>query len=554
MKSRISFFNKGLFRKDVTRFAPLWALYTVALLLVFFSGGRAPGAYGKFMGDSIAAFGVVNLLYAALAAQLLFGDLFQARLCNALHAMPMRRETRFFTHVLAGLSFSFVPNLVAALISLLFLGEFWFLAPMWLLGVTLSYLTFFGIAVFCVMCTGSRFAMTAVYAIVNFGTWVAYWFAQTIYLPMMWGVQLDEMLFAWFSPAYCIAGQQFVRFTSYRFDYFFDRVYEFVGYGDGWLYLSIVGALGLAFFGAALVLYRRRALETAGDFISVRWLRPVFLLTYTLCAGAFLAMFGDIFNDAYLIFLIIGLICGFFTGYMLLDRTIRVFQKQRFIQLAILLVTIALSVWTVKIDLFGFVRWVPEADRVESIQVENGGEVLLITDPEDIEIVLSAHRAFVDGDDRSSGQYVNIWLRYTLRSGREVTRQYAVLSLDPELAVLKKQIFSSPEAVFNLTGTWEDYKESVYSISYEDNYGKVTEFRAEEQIDQLLEALYADCEAGTLAQGWAFHSDAATKYVEQLTIRSDPQAAASSSKNLYITVYGDAQNIQIALSALLAGK
>lgn len=554
MKSRTSFFNKALFRKDITRFAPLWALYTVGLLLVLLSGGRAPGAYGKFLGDSIAAFGVVNLLYAGIAAQLLFGDLFQARLCNALHAMPMRRETRFVTHTLAGLSFSFVPNLLAALISLLFLDEFWFLAPMWLLGVTLSYLTFFGIAVFCVMCTGSRFAMTAVYAIVNFGAWVAYWFSETIYLPMMWGVKLDELIFAWFSPAYCIAGQKFVQFTSYRFDLYFDRVYEFQGFGDGWLYLSIVTGLGLVFLGIALVLYRRRSLETAGDFMSVKWLRPVFLLTYTLSMGAFLAMFGSIFNDVYLIFLIIGIICGFFTGYMLLDRTIRVFRKRRFVQLAILLAAIALSVWSVKIDLFGIVRWVPEADRVESIQVENGGENLLLTEPEDIEIVLAAHRAFVDGDDHASGQYVNIWLRYTLKSGREVTRKYAVLSHDPDLTALKKKIFSSPEAVFNLIGSWADFKEGVYSISFEDNYGKVTEFHAEEQIDQLLEALYADCEAGALAQGWAFHSDAATKYVEQLTIRSDPEASGSSAKTLYITIYGDAQNVKVALSALLAGK
>lgn len=555
MKSRISFFNKTLFKKDITRFAPLWALYTVGLLLVLLSGGRAPGAYGKFLGDSIAAFGVVNLLYAALAAQLLFGDLFQARLCNALHAMPMRRETRFFTHTLAGLSFSVLPNLLAALISLAFLGEFWFLSPMWLLGVTLSYLTFFGIAAFCVMCTGSRFAMITVYTILNFGAWVAYWFAETIYLPMMWGVRLDEMLFTRFSPAVCIATQQFVRFNSYRLDYYYlNRVYEFLGYGDGWLYLSIVTVLGLAFLGLALVLYRRRALETAGDFMSVRWLRPVFLLTYTLSAGAFLAMFGSVFNDVYLIFLIIGIICGFFTGYMLLDRTIRVFRKGRILQLVILLAAIALSVLAVKIDLFGIVRWVPEADRVESIQVENGGDLLLITDPEEMDIVLSAHRSFVDGNDQASGQYVNIRLCYTLKSGRTVRRHYAVLSTDPNLVAMKKKIFSTPEAVFNLTGSWEDFKEGVYSISYEDKYGKVTEFRAKEQLDHLLEALYADCEAGTLAQGWAFHSDAATRTVEQLVIRSDPEVSGSSSKTLYITIYGDAKNVKAVLSALLAAK
>ena len=185
MKSRISFFNLTLFKKDITRFAPLWVLYTIGLLLTLFSGGQSYGGFAKFLGDSIGGFGVFNLIYAALAAQLLFGDLFQSRLCNALHAMPMRRETRFCTHLLAGLFFSIAPTLLAAVISLVFLGEYWFLSLMWFLGVSLSYVAFFGIAVFSMLCTGSRFAMAAVYAIINFGSWVAYWFAETIYLPMM---------------------------------------------------------------------------------------------------------------------------------------------------------------------------------------------------------------------------------------------------------------------------------------------------------------------------------------------------------------------------------
>ena len=34
MKSRTSFFNITLFKKDITRFAPLWVLYTVAMSLM----------------------------------------------------------------------------------------------------------------------------------------------------------------------------------------------------------------------------------------------------------------------------------------------------------------------------------------------------------------------------------------------------------------------------------------------------------------------------------------------------------------------------------------
>lgn len=541
MKSRISFFNVGLFKKDITRFTPLWALYTVGLLLTLFSWAWDSSFLGKYLGDSIGPFGVVNLISGFIAAQLLFGDLFQSQLCNAMHAMPMRRETRFFTHLLAGLSFSLVPNLLATLISLAFLGEYWFLAPMWLLGVTLSYLVFFGIGVFSILCTGSRFAATVVYAIVNFGSWVAYWFADTIYLPMMRGVELNDQVFGWFSPVSTIASGEFMNFSIYRYAKY---VYTFTGYGDGWLYLSIAAVIGVALLGCALVLYRRRSLESAGDFMAVRWLRPVFLLTYTLCIGAFLAMFGEIINDVYLIFLFIGIICGFFTGYMLLDRTIRVFRKRRFLQLAILLVAMGLSIFVTKVDLLGVVRWVPEAEKVESVQVEGGGETLLITDPETLDAVLSAHEAFLKEDDEYSGTYANIWLTYTLKSGRVVTRHYAVLSTTPELTTLKKLLFSSPEVVFDLTGNWESYRQGVTCITYENEKGSSVSFYDQEQILSLLDALYADCLAGDLAQSWAFHSETAD-YAGHLTL-------FGSGYPVYITVYSDTENTLNVLSALTA--
>ena len=37
MKSRTSFFNGTVLKKDITRFAPVWALHTVFLLLSIFS-------------------------------------------------------------------------------------------------------------------------------------------------------------------------------------------------------------------------------------------------------------------------------------------------------------------------------------------------------------------------------------------------------------------------------------------------------------------------------------------------------------------------------------
>ena len=110
MKSRTSFFDRTVLKKDITRFAPLWALYLIGGLMIAISSGIS----GDELNEVLGGLGIVSFSYAILVAQLLFGDLFNTRLCNALHAMPLRREGWFFTHVIAGILFSLVPNLLIA--------------------------------------------------------------------------------------------------------------------------------------------------------------------------------------------------------------------------------------------------------------------------------------------------------------------------------------------------------------------------------------------------------------------------------------------------------
>ena len=104
---------------------------------------------------------VVNLIYGGVCANMLFGDLFQSRMCNALHAMPMRRESWFFTHVCAGLLFSLVPNVVTTVFQMVLLGKYFYIAPLWLVVVTGQFLFFFGVGIFAVMCAGNRLGMGA---------------------------------------------------------------------------------------------------------------------------------------------------------------------------------------------------------------------------------------------------------------------------------------------------------------------------------------------------------------------------------------------------------
>lgn len=101
MKSKTSFFNKTVFKKNLTRFAPVMAVYTLCLILgmmMLYQNNEEMGRtfwFASRIAGNLQLMGLVNLLFAPLCAMLLFGDLYNSRMCNALHAMPMRRETLF---------------------------------------------------------------------------------------------------------------------------------------------------------------------------------------------------------------------------------------------------------------------------------------------------------------------------------------------------------------------------------------------------------------------------------------------------------------------------
>ena len=83
MKSRTSFFNPVVLRKNLTRFAPLWVLYAVAevlaLLTLDLDSERIIANDLNYVMGPVAMF---HMVYALITAACLFGDLFDSRLCN----------------------------------------------------------------------------------------------------------------------------------------------------------------------------------------------------------------------------------------------------------------------------------------------------------------------------------------------------------------------------------------------------------------------------------------------------------------------------------------
>ena len=540
MKLRTSFFNWTALKKDITRFAPAWGLYTIFQLLFVLLMWDGEGSAALFMNNAseiMAFMGVLNFVYAALCVLMLFGDLFSPKLCNALHAMPLRREGWFLTHCVAGLSFSIVPNLLGASLAAVLLQEYCYGAFLWLAIACLQFLFFFGIGTFCAMCAGNRLGAMAMYALGNFFSVLVSWLAITFYEPVLYGIELNQSHFARLSPV--------VRFTDSAYiQTHYDNMYSvtvFDGFvPEDWRFLFVAAGVGAVLLALALLIYRKRRLETAGDFISTKPAAPVFLILYTLCVGAVMYFIAEITSESLrYVFLVIGLGIGFFTGCMLLERKVRVFQKKNWLAFGGLVLAFFLSITLTVVDPIGITRYVPEADDVESVQFSPYGNrhylrnEYTLTEQKDIEVILDVHR-YALKNRYIYENYSNVYLVYKLKNGTTVSRVYK-LETTSDAAQALRPYYSSPAYVLgtdNIPRLLENLNilefypsDSQYPYvaigkpdwvnpENKEKYGSDKEpviyategsFNDNEVAAGLINALAQDCKEGNMAQNWDYH-------------------------------------------------
>ena len=499
MKSRTSFFNVAAFKKNLTRFAPAWGLYGLLLLLVLLGNGDlSEQAFADSMRGTILAMAILNFFYALLCAQLIFGDLFSSRMCNALHAMPMRREGWFLTNVASGMLFSLAPNTVIALLCTVFCGEYWMIPLLWLCAVTMQFLFFFGVAVFSTYLVGHRFAMALVYVILNGFSVILYWLVYSIFEPMLYGVTISQDWFLDLCPV--------VKMCNFHYmEIGWENMVSYWRFDDGWGYLGICAGLGILAMALALLCYRKRNLETAGDFAAVKPVGPIFLLLYTICGGACCHGFFSLFvGEENEIFLFLGLAIGFFTGLMLLQRTVRVFKVKNFLGFGAVVLAMIISIVVVRADLLGIVRWMPKVEQIKSVSITTNrisADQLILTEEEDVEKILQIHQYGLENRKASTDgrRDTRVILTYTLRSGAVRQREYYV-NVGTACGDMLRFYFSRPEMVLgDIYGKLDEF--TLQGVELPDGKAFIV---SAEALRALMDAIMADCAGGDLAQDWAF--------------------------------------------------
>ena len=529
MKSRTSSFNRTVFQKDLTRFAPAWGVCLILMLLATIGMADRSAAYYRLQNlrDSITAMSWLNLIYAAAVAQLLFGDLYNSRMCYALHALPLRRECWFGTHIASGIAYSLLPNLVITLLALpiLQLENGWTAVFWWLLASELRYLFFFGVAVLCALLAGNRLGQLALYAIIQFAGLLSYWMVSMIYQPFLHGIQFPEDPFVEICPIANIGVMSDILVIDY--EKVFDNLgllenYHILGVapGNGWSYMAICAAVGVVAMLAALALYRKRKLECTGDFVAFPAMEPVVAVIVTIFVGVFFHLFADVFGmNLRSRMLGAGMVIGFFGCRMLLERTTRVFCKKAFLVCGTIVAIFGLTVLMTYLDPVGITRYVPETEKIESVTISRsfslGSQQGFPYTTSDLDEIEEFRKVHADGIAKisdiqpgsSADELYNCFdfrIEYTLKNGKTVNRFYDI-NPQSEAGIILKDYFTKPECVIGITAdqvkAYAPYVRSVYTST---NYG--TEYNMDAlDIEGMLNAIIADCEAGHMAQISSYH-------------------------------------------------
>ena len=567
MQSKTSFFNPTLFRKNLSRYWPLWGfasfvgfLIPAAVLVQMVQQGDmriAPlvvrEGYYALLGYVVP---IVSLCYAILCAMTVWNYLYNARSVGLMHSLPIRREGLFLTNLLSGLAMMLIPYAVAGVFSTLLFaccGGF----DAWgtlvtILGIIGESLTFFGIATFCAFLTGNLFALPALYFLLNFlaplGDWLCNLFAQ----GFLFGFASQYSG----SVEFLCPVVYLYRNLYYHVEYARDSVTGFettlsvVTLEGGWL-IALYAAAGLVFLGLSYLLYRRRQSERAGDVVAIRAFRPVFRfgvaalcallggrLLYALLWESFQS--GDGFAPVPMaIFLMVAGLIGYYGASMLLSKSLRVFRGSAVGALC-LVVACAAFCAGMHFDLFGAERRIPADSEIHQLELYVAGNTYYLS-PEDNAQLLSEARmlqeTLIAQKERIRQDYADytdgissaghepsfcgrIHYTYTLKSGGTVERSYNV-SFTPSRMAEAESYAHALDAFINSAGMrqarlrWGDPDFKVeggwFSAQYTGGFDLGTR-----ECETLLSAIARD--AGNGAWGrYDWFEDGETAYAMDLS-------------------------------------
>lgn len=548
MKSKISFFNKTIFMKNVTLYWPIWGIYTLISLVMqsgvvwlcnnmsYFGNGYSDEEQFRDLMGALHFEGYVVLIAfgALIAGMALYSYLYNSKSANMIHSLPVDRTQLYGTTLISGWAFLIAPLFVTALLTSLFcliytipgIGYVW----LWFLSTTGLAVIAFSIVTICALFTGHIVVLPMYVTAVNLLSWLVYYLVNTVITTFGFGVyelgSNAEFITGVFCPIQC-----FVENLNWVYDYSDTGKLKGVSL-SGEMYLVLYLVLAVVFYVSAYVIYRKRKIEQAGDFLTVNWIKPIFRGVVTVFGAIYGAMIvRSILLDTslgcgMLAFVIIMLVCGvvfYFAADMFIKKSFHVFKKRNWIGCAVASVIVLISFFGMYGMADQYEKDVPNLEDIEYAEIRSGYDIALYG--EQVEAVLEIQKAILEKADyiearlAAGERYYNIvTIRYKQTNGEWIYRRYPLLQEDANLKEIEDKIavLEQDEENYLVTTFGKDYANittfyggnlKAYFIDPEnrnDAAGVIPEPMYETrklnevQAKEMYYAILADIKAGTL--------------------------------------------------------
>lgn len=566
MKSKTSFFNKTVFFSLYKRFWPIFAAYLGIWLITLpislqntlryaveryqYQVSPAPTinlaieASDRVMNVSLYGGIAMSAIFAILISMAAYSYLYNARSVSMTCALPIKRESVFLTFTAAGILGMLISNVIVILITAGVEAAFGVLSINYLLQgfavICLMNLFFFGFAALCASFTGHILVLPAVYVVLNFTASVVEFFVRLVLKVLLYGLgDVRATEFDFLSPIVGLMDNTSLRST---YDYLADGSSIVTGlYYNGWPMLIIYGVIGVVFALFAMLLVKNRHMETAGDVVAVKLLKPIF--KYCMCIGCALVLGSAIYYGTFvdgwfvslgrgniygfesmvymLLFILLGAFIGYFAADMLMKKTLRVFGRKNWTGFIISAVIITGLVVGAELDVFGYERDIPELNEIEYAGVDCQGTRVELYQDQNIEQVrkfqsdIVSHKSEYESAERN-GRFEDLFyvtIDYKLKNGRYFQRHYTIFTgLNDDIYKLTS-IVNSDEAVDyrkRLDIPLKDENFSSANVSmFDANSGEYQYFDLEaSQLKELYEnCIVPDIRDGAMGKIWFVTDD-----------------------------------------------
>ena len=432
-----------------------------------------------------------------------------------IHAMPISRNTLFFTHFVDGLIACLLPLIVNLLLLIAVLQNAMLIkATVGFYGLLmLASVMFYSFTVLMCMICGVIYlppilflifmelyeclhvVVTSILGNIVYGYGSSFYYEEPVSKMALW------------SPLYAMGHGQFAGFIEKDGD----KLGFLLDKGFYWYIPAVVVIMLLA-----LLAYKKRPLESWGDFLVTSWLKVFFSIGITGCAtSVFYAWLTNYENERNLPGGANPLLVGAFAlvCYLLISMIIRksVHIKRKSVVIPAVATTAVLMVVSLGLqaDLFGIERWTPDEKKVESCCVraffDRDSSGIKATNAE----VIALHKQFLEEKDhlRRMKDAPNTYLVdfcYTLKDGRVITRHY-------NLPYSDKDMHDKESLLYTLVHREDDYSELVpemeelewteVNLNHEARNGEVTYVELSKygvSAEELKQAILSDIKDGNL--------------------------------------------------------